>query len=70
MGASGNTKTALVVSALGAAGLAGATWLYLVNPAVSALYPPCPFHALTGLYCPGCGTLRGLNQLLHGHLLA
>jgi hypothetical protein len=21
------------------------------------------------LYCPGCGTLRALHQLLHGHLL-
>jgi hypothetical protein len=25
---------------------------------------------LTGLNCPGCGTLRGIHQLLHGHPLA
>ena len=25
---------------------------------------------VTGLLCPGCGTLRGLHQLLHGHLAA
>jgi hypothetical protein len=43
--------------------------LFLYNPAVSKLYPPSPFRTLTGLYCPGCGTLRGLHQLLHGHLL-
>jgi hypothetical protein len=24
---------------------------------------------LTGLYCPGCGTLRALHQLLHGQIL-
>ncbi|MGA9994581.1 MAG: DUF2752 domain-containing protein, partial [Pyrinomonadaceae bacterium] len=23
-----------------------------------------------GLHCPGCGTLRGLHQLLHGNLAA
>ena len=39
------------------------------NPATSAIYPPCPFRVLTGLQCPGCGSLRALHQLLHGHLL-
>lgn len=28
--------------------------------------PPCLFHEFTGLYCPGCGTARGLHRLLHG----
>ncbi len=43
--------------------------LYGHNPAGSTLLPPCPFRAATGgLLCPGCGTLRGLHQLLHGHL--
>lgn len=26
----------------------------------------CPFLSLTGLYCPGCGTLRGLHSLTQG----
>jgi Protein of unknown function (DUF2752) len=30
--------------------------------------PPCPFHWLTGLYCPGCGATRALHALLHGNL--
>ena len=30
-------------------------------------YPACPLHQLTGLYCPGCGSLRALHQLAHGH---
>ena len=40
------------------------------NPEDSGLFPPCPFLALTGYHCPGCGTLRALHQLLNGHLLA
>jgi hypothetical protein len=28
------------------------------------------FHRTTGLLCPGCGSLRALHQLLHGHLAA
>lgn len=41
--------------------------LYFFSPYDSGLYAACPFKALTGLYCPGCGTLRGLHELLHGH---
>ena len=40
--------------------------LYHQDPATSALFPPCPFHLITGLHCPGCGTLRGIHALLHG----
>ena len=40
------------------------------NPATSGLFPPCPFLWLTGWYCPGCGSLRALHQLLHGNLRA
>lgn len=46
----------------------GSAVLYWVDPAESDIYPPCPFHAVTGLYCPGCGSTRALHQLLHGHL--
>ena len=28
----------------------------------------CPFNALTGLYCPGCGGLRAVNDLTHGQV--
>jgi len=33
-------------------------------------FPRCPFKALTGWDCPGCGSTRMLHELLHGHLLA
>ena len=46
----------------------GSVVLFRVDPLHSDFYPPCPFYALTGLYCPGCGTTRALHQLLHGHL--
>ena len=34
-----------------------------------AYYPPCAFHMLTGLYCPGCGGTRAVRALMHGRLL-
>lgn len=52
------------------AGLLAAALLYVFSPSESGLFPPCPFHALTGWYCPGCGSLRALHQLLHGDILA
>jgi hypothetical protein len=50
-------------------GIIAIIFLYIFNPSGSIIYPPCPFHALTGFYCPGCGSLRALHQLVHGHLL-
>ncbi len=39
----------------------------LGKPGHSSLLPPCPLHAFTGLFCPGCGTTRALYLLVHGH---
>src|SRR5580693_9291812 len=44
----------------------GAVLLELFDPATSGIFPPCPFRYLTGWYCPGCGSLRAIHQLLHG----
>ena len=44
--------------------------LRLFDPATSGLFPPCPLRYLTGWYCPGCGSLRAIHQLLHGSLRA
>jgi hypothetical protein len=44
--------------------------LFLFNPAEYAIYPRCLFHQVTGLDCPGCGGLRAVHQLLHGHVRA
>jgi Protein of unknown function (DUF2752) len=55
---------------VGALGLAAAGYLTAVDPARPGHYPSCPFHLLTGKYCPGCGGLRALHDLLHGQLIA
>jgi hypothetical protein len=34
------------------------------------LFPACPFKALTGWNCPGCGGLRMTHDVLHGDFAA
>jgi hypothetical protein len=48
---------------------AAAIVLFACDPSRVPIYPVCLFHRLTGLNCPGCGSLRAMHQLLHGHLL-
>jgi hypothetical protein len=61
-------RFALLAAALLVAG-AGAI-LFIFNPSQHGFYPICYFHAATGLNCPGCGSLRALHHLLHGHIVA
>jgi hypothetical protein len=51
---------------------AGGTFLFFFNPTGpgSVFFPKCPFRMLTGWQCPGCGSTRGLYQLLHLHPIA
>jgi hypothetical protein len=56
---------AIAAVALGAA-VAGIWLLRTFDPnATGSLFPSCPFHALTGWYCPGCGITRALHALVH-----
>ena len=48
--------------------LAVAGFLYVHDPSRLPGWVHCPFHALTGLFCPGCGTLRALHALMHGQV--
>jgi hypothetical protein len=48
--------------------MAAAFVLFRFPPDRFAFYPACPFHALTGWDCPGCGSTRALAALLHGEL--
>ncbi|XRQ02787.1 DUF2752 domain-containing protein [Actinomadura welshii] len=50
---------------LGAAA-AGALLVAFRDPNEAGHYPGCPFLALTGFYCPGCGMTRLVHALTHG----
>jgi hypothetical protein len=39
---------------------------FFVDPEAHPGVLACPFRALTGLLCPGCGSQRALHDLLHG----
>jgi hypothetical protein len=52
---------------VGAAGLAGAAYLYGTNPHEPGhALPGCPFRFVTGLLCPACGGTRMVYDLMHG----
>ncbi|WP_165495181.1 DUF2752 domain-containing protein [Actinomadura roseirufa] len=42
------------------------SYVAVVDPNQHGHYPTCPFLALTGLQCPGCGSLRMIHALAHG----
>lgn len=58
-------RVALFLAAVGVCAVS----LYCIEPTACRLAPRCPFHVLTGLHCPGCGTLRAMHHLLHGDWL-
>src|SRR4051794_7766742 len=62
------SRSKMRISAVLVIAAAGLVALRIFNPASSGVFPPCPLHYLTGLYCPGCGSLRAIHALLHGNL--
>lgn len=58
---------ALAPAATAAGLVAATTGVALRDPFQHQLTPPCPFHALTGLWCPLCGGTRAVWAAAHGH---
>ncbi|WP_032364491.1 DUF2752 domain-containing protein [Rhodococcoides fascians] len=65
------TRTRGIAAPLGVglAAVGGAVLLHVRDPR-SSTYLPCPFHALTGLWCPGCGATRAFGDLTRGDIAA
>lgn len=65
------TRSRSIAAPLGAAVVAvvGSVLVHVRDPRTST-YLPCPFHALTGLWCPGCGATRALGDLSRGDIAA
>lgn len=59
-------RTPIVVAG---AGLAAVALLHLHDPHNTGAYGFCPFHVVTGLWCPGCGGLRAVNDLTNGDVI-
>ncbi len=36
-----------------------------INPSEVDFLPKCPLFAITGIFCPGCGSQRATHQLLN-----
>jgi len=54
--------------ALAGAALLGALVVRVVDPNVAGHYPVCPSLTLTGTYCPFCGGLRAVHDLMLGNV--
>ena len=65
----GGRRRVLLPLGVAAGALVGAGYVGSVDPNVAGHYPSCPFLALTGWYCPGCGGLRTAHALAQGDLV-
>jgi len=73
MAPSATTSRGRLYSALGTGALAvgGLAYVGLGDPhSPNFVFPVCPFKALTGFNCPGCGGLRMTHDILNGDFSA
>jgi hypothetical protein len=62
-------QNAVIGLVLGTTAVAGFVVITLFDPMQYGFYPKCMLHSMTGWSCPGCGTLRALHALGHGHVV-
>lgn len=55
--------------AVATAGVVGVGVLRVVDVTTTPILPPCPFLALTGLWCPFCGGTRALDAIVAGDVV-
>jgi hypothetical protein len=55
--------------AIAAAAIGAAIAAHFLAPGKDPWLPGCPFHELTGLWCPVCGSTRAAASLSHGNLV-
>jgi len=65
------TRRSRMVGPVLVAGIVGAATiaLHVRDPHDSGSWGYCPWKLLTGLDCPGCGSLRAVNDLTRGDLV-
>lgn len=61
-------RRALAAPACAAGAAAVVVVVLAVRDPRTSTYVPCPLHAATGLWCPGCGGTRALGDLIRGDL--
>ena len=61
-------RSARVPLALLGLGAVATAYVGAVDPNRPGHYPVCPFLALTGWWCPGCGGLRAVHALTRADL--
>ena len=56
----------LTAIATGAVAAGALTYVGVADPhRPGFLFPPCPFHTMTGWFCPGCGGIRMTHDVLN-----
>ncbi|MBO0852149.1 MAG: DUF2752 domain-containing protein [Nocardia sp.] len=65
----GRWRTAGLPALVAGGGVAGALLLHFRDPHTPGSYGICPFYAVTGLWCPGCGGMRAVHNLTEGRVL-
>jgi len=65
----GGRRALLQPLGVAAATLVVTGYVASVDPNAAGHYPTCPFLAITGWYCPGCGALRAVHALAHGDVI-
>lgn len=63
--ADGRVRRLALPSLVAGAAAASTVPFLLRDPHVTGSWGSCPVLAVTGIYCPGCGGLRAVNDLAH-----